>query len=97
MGAGWQQHAGPRSLRVVDVAFRDDGRCSYLSNKLADSGLAAHSHDTVPRAAPGRPAALPPCRPASLPPCHHAALPPPAALPPCLPVPASLPCCLDSG
>ena len=55
-GGGWGfavawlplQHAGPRSLRVVDVAFRDDGSCSYLSNKHADSGLAAHSHDTVP-------------------------------------------------
>ena len=44
--ADWMmQHRGPRSLRYVDVAFRDDGRCSYLSNKALDSGTARHSHD----------------------------------------------------
>ena len=45
--ADWMlQHRGLRSLRVVDVAFRDDGQCSYLSNKAMDSGLARHSDDT---------------------------------------------------
>jgi hypothetical protein len=59
--ADWMmQHRGPRSLRYVDVAFRDDGRCNYLSNKALDSGTARHSHDSrafdlsrIPRDLPG--------------------------------------------
>jgi len=92
---GGQQHAGPRSVRVVDVAFRDDGACSYLSNKLADSGLAAHSHDTVPcspaRLCPPRlcPARLCPARlcPARLCPARLCLSPPPR-----LPASPPLPC-----
>mmetsp|Transcript_74808 Transcript_74808/g.121557 ORF Transcript_74808/g.121557 Transcript_74808/m.121557 type:complete len:881 (+) Transcript_74808:52-2694(+) len=45
--ADWMlQNRGLRSLRIVDIAFRDDASCSYLSNKAADSGLSAHSEDT---------------------------------------------------
>ena len=45
--ADWMlKSQGPRSLRVVDVAFRDNGKCSYLSNRAADSGLSRHSHDS---------------------------------------------------
>jgi hypothetical protein len=85
-GGGWGlavarlplQHAGPRSLRVVDVAFRDDGSCSYLSNKHADSGLAAHSHDTVPALVCSSCSAVLVDWPAA---CPHAPL--PGAAPPC--------------
>ena len=40
---------GPRSLRVVDIAFFDDGRCSYASNRAGLDGPYApprHGHDT---------------------------------------------------
>ena len=32
------ERVGPRSLRFVDVAFRDDGKCSYLENERAYDG-----------------------------------------------------------
>jgi len=38
--ADWMMsHQGPRSLRIVDVAFRDDGRCRYKSTNIdVDTG-----------------------------------------------------------